>query len=82
MARSSRHRRRAVVGKIRILDENDAELPVGQIGTVYFADAPVFTYHNDPEKTKRAYNARGGRRSATSLSRRGSFLYLTDASPT
>jgi len=50
---------RAVVGKIRILDENDAELPVRQIGTVYFADAPVFTYHNDPEKTKRAYNAKG-----------------------
>src|SRR5207248_3453308 len=27
--------------------------------TVYFADAPVFAYHNDPEKTKRAYNVRG-----------------------
>jgi acyl-CoA synthetase (AMP-forming)/AMP-acid ligase II len=50
---------RAVVGTIKILDENDAEAPAGQIGTVYFADAPVFTYHNDPEKTKRAYNAKG-----------------------
>ncbi|MGH6717111.1 MAG: AMP-binding enzyme, partial [Bradyrhizobium sp.] len=50
---------RAVVGKIRILDEDDNELPQGEIGTVYFADAPVFSYHNDPEKTKRAYNSRG-----------------------
>ena len=31
---------RAVVGKIKILDENDQEVPAGQIGTVYFADAP------------------------------------------
>jgi len=51
---------RAVVGKIKILDESDQELPAGEIGTVYFADAPVFTYHNDPEKTKRAHN--GARR--------------------
>ena len=44
---------RAVVGKVKILDENDQEAPTGQIGTVYFADAPVFAYHNDPEKTKK-----------------------------
>jgi long-chain acyl-CoA synthetase len=49
---------RAVVGKIKIL-ENDEERPPGEIGTVYFADAPAFTYHNDPEKTKRAHNAKG-----------------------
>ena len=70
---------RAVVGKVKILDENDQELPVGQIGTVYFADAPVFTYHNDPEKTKRAYNAKGW----STLGDVGylddeGFLYLTD----
>ncbi len=70
---------RAVVGKIKILDENDQELPAGQIGTVYFADAPVFTYHNDPEKTKRAYNAKGW----STLGDVGylddeGFLYLTD----
>ena len=70
---------RAVVGKIKILDDNDQELPAGQIGTVYVADAPVFSYHNDPEKTKRAYNAKGW----STLGDVGyvddeGFLYLTD----
>ena len=50
---------RAVVGKVRILDENDRELPAGQIGTVYFADAPVFSYHNDPEKTQARLQCQG-----------------------
>ena len=70
---------RAVVGKVKILDDEDQELPTRQIGTVYFADAPVFSYHNDPEKTKRAYNAKGW----STLGDVGylddeGFLYLTD----
>jgi long-chain acyl-CoA synthetase len=70
---------RAVVGKVKILDENDEELPVGEIGTVYFADGPAFSYHNDPEKTTRAYNAKGW----STLGDVGyldadGFLYLTD----
>jgi len=70
---------RAVVGSIKILDENDEERPTGEVGTVYFADAPTFTYHNDPEKTKSAYNAKGW----STLGDVGfldldGFLYLTD----
>ncbi len=70
---------RAVVGKIKILDVNDEELPAGEIGGVYFADAPQFAYHNDPEKTKRAYNAKGW----STLGDVGyldadGYLYLTD----
>jgi len=70
---------RAVVGQVKILDENDAEVPTGEIGTVYFAGAPDFSYHNDPEKTKRAYNSRGW----STLGDVGyldgeGFLYLTD----
>jgi len=70
---------RAVVGKVKILDENDEEAPIGEIGTVYFADAPAFSYHNDPEKTKRAYNARGWSTlgDVGYLDSEG-FLYLTD----
>lgn len=70
---------RSVVGKARIVGENDEELPSGQIGAVYFADGPAFSYHNDPEKTKRAYNSKGW----STLGDVGyldedGFLYLTD----
>jgi acyl-CoA synthetase (AMP-forming)/AMP-acid ligase II len=70
---------RAVVGKIKIVDEHDRELPAGGIGTVYFADGPVFQYHNDDDKTRRAFNSRGW----STLGDVGyldgdGFLYLTD----
>ena len=70
---------RAVVGKIKILDENDEEQPTGEIGTVYFADAPAFAYHNDPEKTKKAYNAKGwSTLGDVGYLDKDGFLYLTD----
>ncbi len=50
---------RAQVGVPHILDDDGQELPAGQIGAVYFSGGPSFEYHNDPEKTKRAYNAQG-----------------------
>ena len=70
---------RAVAGKIKIVDEHDRELPAGETGVVYFADGPVFTYHNDPAKTERAYNSRGW----STLGDVGyldgdGYLYLTD----
>ncbi|MEY9133879.1 long-chain acyl-CoA synthetase [Bradyrhizobium diazoefficiens] len=70
---------RAVVGKIKILDENDEEQPTGEIGTVYFADAPAFAYHNDPEKTKKAYNAKGwSTLGDVGYLDKDGFLFLTD----
>ncbi|HEY4204669.1 MAG TPA: acyl-CoA synthetase [Xanthobacteraceae bacterium] len=70
---------KAVVGSIKILDEEGGERPIGEIGTVYFADAPVFTYHNDPEKTQRAFNDKGWSTlgDVGYLDAEG-FLYLTD----
>jgi long-chain acyl-CoA synthetase len=70
---------RSVVGQIKIVDDDDRELPPGEIGTVYFAGGPTFAYHNDAEKTRRAYNTHGW----STLGDIGyldadGFLYLTD----
>jgi acyl-CoA synthetase (AMP-forming)/AMP-acid ligase II len=70
---------RAVIGKIKILGEDGEEVPIGEIGMVYFADGPQFSYHNDPEKTKSARNSKGW----STLGDVGyldadGFLYLTD----
>lgn len=46
---------RAALGALRIADTETGELlPPGRVGTVYFerTDGPLFTYHNDPEKTR------------------------------
>jgi acyl-CoA synthetase (AMP-forming)/AMP-acid ligase II len=70
---------RPLVGKIKILGEDGEERPAGEIGAVYFADGPSFTYHNDPVKTASAYNDRGW----STLGDIGyldadGYLYLTD----
>jgi long-chain acyl-CoA synthetase len=70
---------RAVVGELRICDEDGREMPVGEPGTVYFAGGRPFEYHNDPEKTSGSRNARGW----TTLGDVGhvdadGYLYLTD----
>ena len=46
---------RAGLGEVRIADAETGELlPAGRVGTIYFErhDGPLFTYHNDPEKTR------------------------------
>ncbi|MBI5738247.1 acyl-CoA synthetase [Mycobacterium adipatum] len=46
---------RAVLGTIHICDDAGAELPAGEVGTVYFErDAMPFVYHNDAAKTREA----------------------------
>ena len=70
---------RSAGGPIHILDEGGAELPTGEIGTVWSEGAPRFEYHNDPEKTAGAYNDRGW----SSLGDMGwldadGYLYLSD----
>jgi fatty-acyl-CoA synthase len=44
---------KAGLGVLRICDEDGAELPAGEIGTIYFErDTMPFAYHNDPDKTQ------------------------------
>lgn len=64
---------------LRILDDDGAEVPLGQIGNVYFEGGPDFEYHNDPDKTRSAHDRRGW----TTLGDVGyvdadGYLYLTD----
>jgi long-chain acyl-CoA synthetase len=38
---------------VRLLDENGAEVPPGEAGTIYFGTGQIrFEYHNDPDKTR------------------------------
>lgn len=70
---------RAFGCEVHICDENGEEVPPRTEGAVYFANGPSFEYHNDPEKTVAAHNARGW----TTMGDIGwldeeGFLYLTD----
>lgn len=49
---------RAIVGKIHICDDDGIELPVGDIGTIYFSGGRQFAYHNAPDKTAASHNSR------------------------
>lgn len=70
---------RAMIGKIRICDDQGRELPTGSEGAIYFEDGPVFAYHNDPEKTARSRNAQGWSTvgDVGTVDEEG-YLYLTD----
>ncbi len=70
---------RALVGEVKICDEAGEPLPIGEIGDIFFANGPAFSYHNDPEKTAKATNRHGW----TTLGDVGrldaeGYLYLTD----
>lgn len=70
---------RNTMGGVHVLDEAGSELPVGEVGTIWFDGAPAFTYHNDSQKTAEAFNDRGW----STLGDMGSvdtdgYLYLSD----
>ena len=68
-----------VMGVVHVLDEDGAELPQGETGQIWFESPTRFEYHNDPEKTRNAFNDRGW----SSLGDIGhvdadGYLFLTD----
>ena len=70
---------RALLGTIRIYDDDGNELPVGEAGSIYFAGGNAFEYLHDPEKTRASRRADG----ASTLGDIGyvdadGYLYLTD----
>ena len=50
---------RAVMGEPVILDDAGSELPVGQVGSIWFAGGSPFAYHGDQGKTQAAIDALG-----------------------
>lgn len=70
---------KAVIGTIRICDDEGEPLPANAEGGVYFEGGPTFAYHNDEAKTRSSTNAKGW----TTLGDIGKldadgYLYLTD----
>ncbi|MFW2830087.1 acyl-CoA synthetase [Sphingomonas sp. ID0503] len=70
---------KAVLGTVKITDDDGNELPVGSEGNVFFANGPAFQYHNDPEKTAKAYD-RNGWATLGDIGRidEDGYLFLTD----
>ena len=70
----------AMVGELHILDDDGEELPVGEIGTIYFGgNEHKFKYHGEPSKTAEAYNDKGWATTGdVGYVDEDGFLYLTD----
>jgi long-chain acyl-CoA synthetase len=70
---------RALIGQLKICDEDGEELPPRTEGAVYFAGGAPLSYHNAPEKVREGTNRHGW----TTLGDVGwvdeeGYLYLTD----
>lgn len=50
---------KALLGTIRIVDDEGVLLPPGREGRVFFEGGPAFSYHGDPGKTQESYNQAG-----------------------
>jgi len=70
---------RLQIGIPHILDEDENELPPGEVGIIYVEGGTPFEYHNDPEKTAKSRSSKGW----TTMNDMGyldkdGYLYLVD----
>jgi long-chain acyl-CoA synthetase len=70
---------KAIHGTLHVCGPDGEELPAGQDGLIYFENAILPTYHNDPEKTAEAMHPKGWMTLGDigHVDEEG-FLYLTD----
>ena len=72
---------KSLLSPVHICDEEGNEVAAGEEGTIYFASAAQFTYHNDPKKTAESRHPRFPEWSTLGdvgkLDAEG-YLYLTD----
>jgi len=70
---------KAFMGECFILDDEGKEVPRGEIGNVYFKGGNVFKYHNESQKTTKAYTKDGHSTVGdVGFMDEDGYLYLTD----
>jgi acyl-CoA synthetase (AMP-forming)/AMP-acid ligase II len=70
---------KALLGELHIVGEDGNDCPVGEPGTIFFANGPEFAYHNDPKKTAESKNEKGwSTLGDVGYIDKDGYLYLTD----
>jgi acyl-CoA synthetase (AMP-forming)/AMP-acid ligase II len=70
---------KSLLGELHIVGEDGNDCHIGEAGTIYFANGPEFSYHNDPKKTAEARNDKGwSTLGDVGYVDKDGYLYLTD----